>query len=63
MPIVERAKLQATEAAASITKEAPKAAWTSLSLKQFMGLSMKTQVKESKVIIVNISYRSNYFSR
>lgn len=43
LPVVDRARLEATKAAASITREAPRAAWTSMSLKQFMGLSMKAQ--------------------
>ena len=43
LPVIDRARLEATKAAASITREAPKTAWTSMSLKQYLGLSMKSQ--------------------
>ena len=35
LPVVDRAKLEVTKATASITRAAPKAAWTSTSFKEY----------------------------
>ena len=43
LPDLERKKLVAAKAAQSRTRARPKAAWTHLSLREFMGLAIKGQ--------------------
>lgn len=56
LPIVDKARLAVSKATASVTREAPKAAWTVHSLKEFMGLSMKAQT-----LAVNNEFDENQF--
>ena len=49
--------MEATKAAASLTRAPPKAAWTSNSLKEFMGLSLK-----EKKLALNNEYPDMFFS-
>jgi hypothetical protein len=56
LSILEKNKLLMARAAQSKLREAPKAAWTAHSLKEFMGFSMK-----GKVLKINTEYDEMYF--
>mmetsp|Transcript_31144 Transcript_31144/g.52069 ORF Transcript_31144/g.52069 Transcript_31144/m.52069 type:complete len:533 (-) Transcript_31144:92-1690(-) len=56
LPILERQKITAAKQALSGIQEEPKAAWTAMSLREYMGLSMTGQV-----LAINTEHHNIYF--